>query len=202
MTAVLLTGVGKVIFMDLLQWKLPFIIVTIAGWLLYVVYRTRHTPGILRYWGFRSDNFSGVLRRILPFASVAVAAFFIVGYRQGTLNLNWHILPILLIYPLWGIVQQLLVIGLVAGNLQHLRKQKLRSSLIIGITALLFGFVHYPDVWLMFGTFVLALVYGFIYLKERNVFVLGLIHGWLGALFYYTVVNRDPFLEVFGKYIN
>jgi membrane protease YdiL (CAAX protease family) len=86
--------------------------------------------------------------------------------------------------------------------MQHLKKQKLNQPLIIGITALLFGFVHYPDLWLMLGTFVLALVYGFVYLRQRNVFVLGLIHGWLGALFYYTVVNRDPFMEVFGKYVH
>ena len=202
MTAVLLTGILKVIVMDLLQWKLPFILLTIAGWLMYVVYQSRRVPGILPYWGFRTDNFGNVFRRILPFATIAIAAFFIVGYNQGTLNLNWHVIPILLIYPLWGIIQQFLVIALVAGNLQHLEKQKLTASLIIGLTALLFGFVHYPDVWLMLGTFVLALVYGFVFLKERNVFVLGLIHGWLGALFYYTVVNRDPFMEVFGKYVD
>jgi membrane protease YdiL (CAAX protease family) len=108
----------------------------------------------------------------------------------------------LLIYPLWGIVQQFLVIGLVAGNLQHVKAGKLPAFVIIGITALLFGFVHYPDRWLMLGTFVMSLVYGFIFLQERNLFVLGLIHGWLGGLFYYTVVDRDPFMEVFGKYLN
>ncbi len=36
-------------------------------------------------------------------------------------------------------------------------------------------------------------------LRIRNVYVLGILHGWLGALFYYTVVDRDPFIEVFGK---
>ena len=29
---------------------------------------------------------------------------------------------------------------------------------------------------------------------------MGVFHGWLGAMFYYTVVNRDPFQEVFLKF--
>lgn len=53
----------------------------------------------------------------------------------------------------------------------------------------------------MLGTFLLALFYGYVYLRVRNVFMLGLFHGWLGGLFFYTVVGRDPFLEVFGKWI-
>ena len=66
-------------------------------------------------------------------------------------------------------------------------------------TALVFAGVHYPDRWLILGTFVLALFYGYIYLRMRNVYVMGIMHGWLGALFYYTVVDRDPFIGVFGK---
>ena len=53
----------------------------------------------------------------------------------------------------------------------------------------------------MLGTFVLALLYGYCYLRARNLFVLGLFHGWLGALFFYTVVDRDPFMEVFGRFL-
>ena len=52
----------------------------------------------------------------------------------------------------------------------------------------------------MIGTFVLALLYSAVYLRERNLYALGLFHGWLGALFYYTVVGRDPFMEVFRQF--
>jgi uncharacterized protein len=74
---------------------------------------------------------------------------------------------------------------------------KLSEWIIILITAILFGLLHYPFYWLILGTFVLALLYGWIYLKARNVYVMGLFHGWLGALFFYTVVGRDVFAEVF-----
>lgn len=192
--AVLLTGAGKFVFMDFLQWKLIFIIVSIFGWTAYVLYRSKKSKGILSSWGFRTDNFKQVLKLLLPFGILSIVAFFAVGYFQGTINLTWHIIPILLLYPIWGVIQQFLVIALVAGNLQDMEGNKLNE-----FTALLFGFIHYPYYWLILGTFILALVYGYVYLKARNVYVMGLFHGWLGGLFFYTVVGRDPFAEVFGK---
>lgn len=196
---VVLTGFGKFIFMDMLNWKLLFISVAIILWTSYVIYRSVRPKGILSYWGFRTDNFGKVALIVLPYGLVFVLLFFTVGYYRDTININWHIIPILILYPIWGIIQQFLVIGLVAGNLQHLQKDKQKKLVIVTLTAVLFGLLHYPYAWLMFGTFILALLYGFIYLRERNVYVMGMFHGWLGALFFYTVVGRDPFEEVIGK---
>ena len=105
----------------------------------------------------------------------------------------------LIVYPIWGTIQQFLVIGLVAGNVKDSKKNDFPDAVIIFLTALLFGLLHYPFYWLMAGTFVLALFYGYVYLRKRNVYVMGIFHGWLGGLFFYTVVGRDPFEEVFGK---
>ena len=75
---------------------------------------------------------------------------------------------------------------------------QLSACLIVLITALVFGAVHYPHHLLIAGTFVLALVYAVLSLKNRNLIVLGTFHGWLGAFFYYTVLGRDAWQEVFG----
>ena len=199
--AVLLTASGKFVFMDFLDWKLPFIIVAILGWTTYIVQRQKKVPGLLSYWGFRLDNFTEVGKMVMPFGLIAVALFIIIGYFQNTLNLNWHLIPILILYPLWGAIQQFLVIGLFAGNLIDLKKPRLNKYLIILLNAVVFAAVHYPTWWLIIGTFVLALFYGFIYLRSRNVYVLGIFHGWLGGLFFFTVVDKDPFLQVFGSFI-
>ncbi len=201
-TGVVLTGLGKFAFMDVLEWRFLFISIAILVWTAYVVYQSKRVGGILNYWGFRIDNFRKVALSILPFGAALVLIFFIVGYYRETLNITGHIIPILILYPIWGVIQQFLVIGLVAGNLQDLQKNKLNKFVIILLTATLFGLLHYPHNWLMLGTFILALLYGFIYLRERNVFVMGLFHGVLGALFFYMVVGRDPFEEVFGKLFN
>ena len=200
-TAVLLTGIGKLIFMDHLDLKFPFITVCILGWGAYIWMRSASVEWMMKYWGFRIDNFNKVVKIVLPFGLLAILAFFIVGLIRESIIFSWHVIPILLIYPIWGVIQQFLVIALVAGNLQDMKGITLQKPVITVLTALLFGVIHYPYNWLMVGTFILALFYGYVYLKERNLFVLGLFHGWLGGLFYYTVVNRDPFLEVFGEYL-
>lgn len=200
--AVFLTGIGKFVFMDTLQWRLPFILSAVVAWTVYIIVRTKTTPGILLHWGFRLDNFGKVARMVLPFGISAVAAFLAIGLYRGTANMTLNMLPVLVVYPIWGTIQQFLVIGLVAGNMRDIASHRLGNAPIIIVTALLFGLLHYPSLWLMIGTFVLALFYGWIYLKERNVYVMGLFHGWLGALFFYTVVDRDPFVEVFGRVLN
>jgi hypothetical protein len=37
-----------------------------------------------------------------------------------------------------------------------------------------------------------------IFLRWRNVWPLGICHGWLGVLFYFWVLGRDPWLEILG----
>jgi uncharacterized protein len=197
--AVVLTAVGKFIFMDHLQWRILFVSVVIVSWTAYIIYWYKTKPGILKHWGFRTDNFKTVLRKVLPYGLFSVIVFTSIGLYQGTVNITWHIIPILILYPVWGIIQQFLLIAIVAGNMQDLKGKNGNKVIIILLAALLFAAVHYPFVWLMIATFILAVFYGLVYLRERNIYVLGLFHGWLGGIFYYTVMNRDPFLEMFGK---
>ena len=100
-----------------------------------------------------------------------------------------------------GIVQQFLLIALTVGNLQDYNNSTFKKGFIVVLPALLFALIHYPFGWLILGTFILAMLYGLIYLKERNIYALGIFHGWLGGLFFYTVVGRDPFIEIFGRLI-
>ncbi len=200
--AVILTAAGKFIFMDYLNWRFVFVSTAIICWTAYIIYRSKKEAGITKYWGFRTDNFNSVVRMVLPFGLISVIILFAVGFYQNTINLTWHLIPILVLYPIWGSIQQFLLIALTAGNLQDMDGQKLNKWMIILFSALLFALVHYPSVWLVIGTFVLAVFYGYIYLSKRNIYVLGLFHGWLGGLFYYTVLNRDPFFEMFGEIFN
>lgn len=196
--AVVLTALGKFLFMDYLNWRFPFVIVAIISWVVYILIRVKTVKGIGKYWGLRTDNFSKTFRIVLPLGLISIAGFFAIGIFQKTVNITWHILPILLLYPVWGTIQQFLLIGLTAGNMTDMKNQQLNKSVVIILSALLFGAIHYPFLWLMLATFFLALFYGWVYLREKNLYVLGLFHGWLGGVFYYTVLDRDPFIETFG----
>lgn len=194
--AVVITALGKFLFYDILNQRFIFIVLMFVFWSVYVTYRVRYSPDVLRTWGFRVDNFFKVLKQVAPFGLLAVIVCFVIGTFQDTINLHWHIFPILVLYPLFGTLQQFLLMALVAGNLKSLNR--FRNHTIILSSSVLFGLLHYPYWWLVLGTFFLALLYSFIYLRIRNLYVLGIFHGWIGAIFYYTVVDKDPFIEVFG----
>ena len=195
--AVLLTALGKFVVMDWLNWRFIYVALAVIFWSVYVLKTYKKNPQALIRWGFTTHNFKTVAHKVLPFGIVAVGLFLILGTLRGTITLTWHIVPILITYPIWGVIQQYLVIALVGGNLQAGVTTSWQKWGAILITALLFSGVHYPNLWLMAGTFILGIFYGVLYLKHRNLYVFGLFHGWLGALFYYTVVGSDPFADIF-----
>lgn len=197
--AAIVTGLGKIVLVDFLGLKLIYIVTAILFWVAYLLIRYVNNSDILRYWGFTTNNFKQSFKKLLPFVLLSVALFAGYGVIFDTMIINWHILPIMLIYPIWGVIQQYLVVGLIAGNLNDLEKYKFSKVSIIVATATLFSIVHYPSITLIVGTFLLAIIYTIAYLKERNLWVLGLFHGWLGCFFYYFVLSRDPFVEVFDK---
>ena len=196
---VLITGLGKFLFMDVLNWRLPFILTACLFWIGYVFFRQKKNKAILSYWGFTKENFSKTFYELLPISIHVSILFYFLGNYLGTNILSWRILPILLIYPIWGIIQQFIIVGLIARNLKGLEKVKVPEVAIVLITAIVFAIVHYPYGVLMVGTFFLAIVYTLLYLRGRNLLVLGIYHGWIGAIFFYTILARDPWVEVFGN---
>jgi ABC-type Mn2+/Zn2+ transport system permease subunit len=50
----------------------------------------------------------------------------------------------------------------------------------------------------MVATFALGLAYTWLYLRGYNLIALGIYHGWLGGVFFYTVLGRNSYLEAFG----
>lgn len=196
--AVILTGIGKFVFMDWLQLKFVFIVGACLFWIGYLIYRIRKNKEILGHWGLTVDNFRKTLLELLPIAVLLVIAFVLVGNYLGTNVLDWTIVPILLLYPIWGILQQFIVIGILASNLKEYNSSRLPEIAVILIVATVFGIVHYPHLLLIGATFLLALVYTKLFLRNRNLIVLGMYHGWLGAFFYYTVLGRNTWNEVLG----
>ncbi len=129
----------------------------------------------------------------MPFGVLAIISLIAIGWYQNTLNITWHILPILLLYPFWGIIQQFLVIGLIAGNLNDLKSVKVSNYVIILLTALLFGAIHAPYWWLVIGTFVLALFYGFVYLEGEKYLCTWYISWLVGSIIFLHYSEQRSF---------
>jgi uncharacterized protein len=167
-------------------------------WAAFVVLRARQDPGVFRDWGFRADN---LLRASLVPAGLFVViatAFAVHAHLQGHFRFPLHALPLFLLYPVWGLVQQFLALGIVVSNLERVAWLSRRPLLVVLLAAALFGAVHADDLRLAAGTFALELVLVPLYLRSRNLWPLGVLHGWVGGLFYLWVLNRDLWAENFG----
>lgn len=197
--AVIATGFGKLIFFNWLHLQFWFIMLASIFWIGYIIFRIRSDKVVLNRWGFRKEGLRESVRMITPLAIIALMLFILYGIRSGKMILSWHIFPSLFLYPLWGTIQQFLIMALVAGNLDTLNSIRIPRYLSILITAFTFGIVHFPYYLLISGTFVLAIIYALVYFKYRNLWVLGIFHGWLGSFFYFFVLGRDAWITFVGS---
>ncbi|HLO60347.1 MAG TPA: CPBP family glutamic-type intramembrane protease [Bacteroidales bacterium] len=193
---VILTGLGKLIFVDFLNLKFVYIITTIAFWSTYFVYRVSKNKKLINYWGLSFSTISGTMK-ILAIPGLIILIGLII-YGIFTIHFSWNILFVLITYPIWGLVQQFLMMSLFAGNLKDYEGKNINTAFIVIITSFLFSIVHYPSFALIAVTFAMAIIYSLIFLSKRNILPLGIFHGVLGALFYYVVLQRDAWLEFFS----
>jgi membrane protease YdiL (CAAX protease family) len=192
--AVVLTGLVFLFFENVLHLKLAFLVPCAALWTGYIVMRVWRDRGIPAAWGFRRDTLKPAALYCLAFSLAAALA--IAAYRLAA---GWRPLPegavwIFALYPLWSLVQQFLIQALVASNFERLGMSR---GIIVPAAAMLFGLSHLPD-WPLAGLCAVAgLAWTWIFLKTRNLWPLALSHAWLGAMAYYWILERDPWLEMF-----
>jgi hypothetical protein len=185
----------KFFVVDIQGARFWFILLAGIFWIAYLLWKIQKEQSVLEEWGLSMNGFKQTFKILLiPSLVVAIGSVWL-GLSKGVLILNWHIIPVMLLYPLWGMIQQLLIISLFGGNIYALKNSRLSKHAVVGITAVLFSLVHYPSVPLMAATFILAVCYCYIFLRFRNIIILGLFHGWLACVFYFFVLGRDPWLE-------
>jgi len=177
-----------------------FVAAAVCAWLFYIVYRTIQQPAILHDWGFRCAalGHAFIVTSLLALPAVGLMALF--AHSTGNLSIPRNAWPLFALYPIWGTVQQFLVQALVIRNLS-LKPIAAKPLALIPIGAVLFSMVHVPNLPLTFATFCVGLVFVPLYLRFRNLWPLGLYHGWLGALFYLWVLGRNPWIELFPSFI-
>lgn len=197
MGAVALTGAGHLAF-SAADASEVFVPIAAAGWGGYVYHRAREDPEFLRRAGFTRENLGPAFRDASIVAAGSLVLMAGVGAAQGSLDLHPDMVPALLLYPSWGLLQQFLVQGLVAGNLDEAPGWVGSPYFVSPVTATVFGAVHLPNWKLAAGTFGLGLMYTPLYLKHRNLWPLGLYHGTLGTFYYFWVLDRNPWELMVG----
>ncbi len=186
----------KYIFTDWLELRIFYICSACLFWTVYIYKRYRNDKLILQQWGFRKKHFKQSFLFLLPFALATIAAIVWYGISLQTNFLNWHVIPIILFYPVWGIIQQFLITALVAGNLWTISRVKFNNPQIIILTSVLFAVVHYPSMLLMVFTFFMQLLFISAFFRWRNLWPLGLFHGWVASLLLFFILGRDLWIEL------
>ncbi|MEM1041119.1 MAG: CPBP family glutamic-type intramembrane protease [Bacteroidota bacterium] len=192
MGAVALTGAGHLVF-SANDASGVFIPLAAGGWAGYVGVRAATEPGFLGALGLTRQNLGPAFRDASILAGVSLAGMAAVGAAQGTLNLDADFLPLFVLYPAWGVVQQTLVQGFFT---RHLDRTGLSPWIIAPASAVAFGSVHIPNWELTAATTALGAAYAALYLRHRNLWPLGFYHGVLGAFFYRWVLDRNPWQEL------
>ena len=196
-TAVAATGVLHLVFQSLGA-KGLFIALASVSWIGYVAWRVWQDSSLWVQWGFQTANLSSAFLWPTVIFVVGVSLMAWYGLANGRVLWQGHVLFLLLLYPFWGILQQFLVQALGVANLMTLfPKQGWVVAMPVGIV--LFAFIHFPNGLLMIATGLMAGLFIPCYLRDRNLWPLGLYHGWLGTFFYLWVLGKDPWIDVFGK---
>lgn len=177
---------------------LPFIVGCCLFWVGFIVWRVCQNPGVFREWGFRLDNLRRASHAAVGFFLLATFLLVVWGIYFGTLQFPPHLVWLLLLYPLWGFIQQFLALGIVMRTLEAVPLFQGRPMALAIGTSLIFGLVHLNDWRVAFATMALEGGFVLLYFRERNLIPLAVIHGWLGAFFYLWVLQVDLWRETFG----
>ncbi|GJL66396.1 MAG: hypothetical protein NPIRA05_13670 [Nitrospirales bacterium] len=190
------TGLLHLVFQELGA-KGLFIVLASISWMTYVGWRVWQSPDHWRRWGFRTDNLKAALIWPTIVFIIAMVGMLVLAFSDGRELWSTHIPVLLLLYPIWGVLQQFLVQALGVSNIVKLFP-KVSSWGVVLLGACLFSVVHVPEWWLMLATWSLGCVFIPSYLQHRNLWILGVYHGWLGTFFYLWVLNQDPWIAAFG----
>jgi len=198
--AVVITGLSKFVLADWLQLKMFYIVTVCLFWGIYVYRKYKRRPKVLKFWGLQKANFTPSFTFLLPFALAGIAGIFVYGFVENARFLNWHVIPIVLLYPAWGLIQQFMILGLIGRNLKELMKDKWSDWQVIIVITIIFTLIHYPDITLMMYVMILEIIFGWTYFRWNNLWTLGLYHGWISGLFIFFVQGRDLWTELWSVF--
>ena len=166
---------------------------------IYVIYRILKSKKIILIeWGFRLDNIKKCLLPYFISAVIGCTAIYCYGWYFGNTPLPIGFWYVIILYPIWGIMQQFALQNFVARNLTNLVPSLPLRSLV---TAILFACAHIPSIELVLLTFIVGFIFTYIYHYYSNLLLLGFAHGILGALVFHLVLNQNQW-DILLKYFS
>jgi len=167
-----------------------FIPTCISFWAFFLIWRVRADPALKTQWGLVPSAHLGPLLVLLVAAGCAYAL------TTGQPLIADYLWVSMVLYPLWGGIQQWLVQCLIVDNARALTGAGLPWLMALG--AIGFGAIHIQHPMLVIATGIMGAVYVYLFQRWRNLWPLAVCHGWLGSLFYPWVLHLNPMAEILG----
>jgi membrane protease YdiL (CAAX protease family) len=127
------------------------------------------------------------LLALVVIAATGVVVAKLTGTPAAPRFTNWHFALAVVLYPLWGLLQQYIFQFYLLGRL--LQIVSLRFA--VPIVACTFAAVHFPRWPVMLATLVGGFVWSLCYFRSRRLLPLAVSHGLLGAALHYWVLDHD-----------
>ncbi len=191
------TELGLVLVFSTLLWllsaqSLDWLFISNAfGFLFVSIFLLSHRYGsnwpkkLGLIWPSKAETLR-VLFLTLPIAGLMIFLSIYYGRFSST---NWSkLLEGFLVYPFWGVVQQIylgpILTGLILSSINANRKPSTRVAIFAAILAgFLFSLVHAPNFSLMSATFLIGACWSYLYQRYGSIIPLAISHGILGSLF-------------------
>lgn len=189
--AVVMTGLLNIIAYP--KYYLVYIILIGGAWFSYFIYSIPNANYRLdkqtAIFGWKYTT--GVALIILGISIVFVIKGWIPIHNRTFWRAPFFWL-VLLAYPLFGVLQQYIVQGMLTRNLERVSvMSKYRTLCIIGIVTFLFAIAHSYDIELVKPSIILGIVSTWVYLQTHGILPIGIVHGLSAAIYYYAVLGRD-----------
>lgn len=206
--AVLATGILNI--MAYPKYFMTYILVAGLGWGAYALWRVRQTTESDPKEGESDSNevesvdkpsspkeawalTNRVALGMLVVALIAVAAG-CFPLRQPDFWRSGLFWLCLLLYPLFGILQQYIIQKGLTHNLEKACQEmpkSIRTPFIVFVVTALFSAAHCYEPELVKASAVLGIASTWTYLQTHRIMPIGIYHGLFGAVFYYLVMGRD-----------
>ncbi len=187
-------GIGYAIFRKELAVNAWFIIPLSFCLLAYAFLESRFGDRNLGDFGIRKDNLKEATTWNLIVLGPILLGLVIYAFINGVHH-PVHFFYALLLYPIWGCIQQLVFQGIF---LNACKKVGLGYfSIVLAVFA--YTIVHYPSAFMMKMTALGGILFSTLFYFRPNIIPIGIFHGVLGAFLYYVLRNKDPLERLLDK---